>query len=44
MKVPTKDYGQDIRSGNVNEGIRAILNPFIFFYKKISHAQKAQNA
>ena len=27
----------------VNEGIRALLNLFIFFYKKISHAQKAQN-
>ena len=34
---------QDI-SSNVNEGIRAILNLFIFFYKKISHAQKAQKA
>ena len=29
-------------SNNVNEGIRAVLN--LFFYKKISHAQKAQNA
>ena len=28
----------------VNEGIRAILNLFIFFYKKISHAQEAQKA
>ena len=31
-------------SSIVNEGIRAILNLFIFFYKKISHAQKAQKA
>ena len=29
-------------SNNVNEGIRAVLN--LFFYKKISHAQKAQDA
>ena len=32
----------------VNEGIRAILNLFVYyyycFYKKISHEQKAQNA
>ena len=29
-------------SSIVNEGIRALLNLFIyFFYKKISHAQKA---
>ena len=27
-----------------NEGIRVILNLFIFFCKKISHAEKAQNA
>ena len=31
-------------SSIINEGIRAILNLFIFFYKKISHAQKAQKA
>ena len=33
-------------SSTVNEGIRALLNLFIyiFFYKKISHAQKAQRA
>ena len=31
-------------SSNGNEVIRAILNLFIFFYKKISHTQKAQNA
>ena len=32
-------------SSVVNEGIRAILNLFIFFfYKKIPHEQKAQNA
>ena len=32
-------------SSIVNEGIRVILDLFIFyfFYKKISHAQKAQN-
>ena len=30
-------------SSNINEVIRAILNLFIFFYKKISHIQKAQN-
>ena len=30
-------------SSMVNEGIRALLNFIIFFYKKISHAQKAQN-
>ena len=29
-------------SSNINEAIRAILN--FFFYKKILHAQKAQNA
>ena len=28
----------------VNEGIRAILNLLIFFYKKISHTQKAEKA
>ena len=31
-------------SSNVNKVIRAILNFFIFFYKKILHAQKAQKA
>ena len=31
-------------SSIVNEGIGAILNLFIFFYKKISHSQKAQKA
>ena len=31
-------------SSNTNEVIRAILNLFIFFYKKISHTQKAQKA
>ena len=31
-------------SSIVNEGIKAILNLFILSYKKISHAQKAQNA
>ena len=30
-------------SSNVNEVIRTVLN-FFFFYKKISHARKAQNA
>ena len=31
----------------VNEGIRALLNLYLFIYffcKKVSHAQKAQNA
>ena len=28
-------------SSIINEGIRAILNPFIFFYKKILHTQKS---
>ena len=32
----------EIISSNVNEVIRAVL--FCFFYKKTSHAQKAQNA
>ena len=32
-----KDY-----SSNVNEAVRAILN--FFFYKKVLHAQKSQNA
>ena len=31
-------------SSNVNEVIGAISNLFIFFYEKISHAQKAQKA
>ena len=31
-------------SSNVNEAIRAILNFFVFFYEKILHEQKAQNA
>ena len=30
-----------IRSSNINDVIKAVLN-FFFFYKKISHAQKAQ--
>ena len=29
-------------SSNTNEAIRAVLNPLLFFYEKISHAQKAQ--
>ena len=37
-----------VRSSNVNEVIRAVLDFFYlfiyFFYKKILHAQKAQNA
>ena len=37
-----------MRSSNVNEVIRAVLDFFYlfiyFFYKKILHAQKAQNA
>ena len=37
---------KNCNSSIVNEGIRAVLNLFIifFFYKKILHAQKAQNA
>ena len=31
-------------SSNTNEAIRAVLNPLLFFYEKISHAQKAQKA
>ena len=31
-------------SSNVNEVIRAVLNFLLFFYKKISHAPKAQKA
>ena len=31
-------------SSNKNEVIRAVLNFFFFFCKKISHAQKAQKA
>ena len=31
-------------SSNINEVIRAILNLFVFFYKKILHTQKPQNA
>ena len=35
-------YVSVIISSNINEVIRAVLNPlFIFFYKKISHAPKA---
>ena len=29
-------------SSNINEVIRAVLNLLLFFYKKISHAPKAQ--
>ena len=29
-------------SSNINELIRAVLNPLLFFYEKILHAQKAQ--
>ena len=31
-------------SSNINEVIRAVLNPLWFFYKNISHATKAQKA
>ena len=31
-------------SSSINEVIRAVLNPLLFFYEKISHAQKAQKA
>ena len=34
----------NVISSNINEAIRAILNLFIFFYKKIPHTQKAQKA
>ena len=30
-------------SSNINEVIRQVLNFLLFFYKKILHAQKAQN-
>ena len=30
-------------SSDVNEVIREVLNVFFIFYKKILHAQKAQN-
>ena len=30
-------------SSNINEVIRAVLNPLFFFYKTILHAPKAQN-
>ena len=48
MDILSKGYKPDNfephNSSNVNEAIRAILNLFvIFFYKKISHTQKAQN-
>ena len=33
-----------VSSSNVNEVIRAVLNVFIFFYKKILHASKAPKA
>ena len=33
-----------VSSSNVNEVIRAVVNFFFFFYKKILHAQKAQKA
>ena len=32
---------KEVGSSNINEVIRAVLNS-LFFYKKISHAQKAQ--
>ena len=32
----------EYNSSNINEVIRAVLNSFFFFYKKISRAQKAQ--
>ena len=42
QKKPKKRQGRE-NGSIVYEGIRAILNLFIFFfYKKISHPQKAQ--
>ena len=38
-----KQYKEKAISSNVNKVFRAILN-FFFFYEKISHVQKAQNA
>ena len=34
----------EIYSSNINEVIRAIISQFIFFYKKILHAQKHSQA
>ena len=31
-------------SNNINEVIRAVLKPLLFFYEKISHAPEAQKA
>ena len=50
--IKTKQWHNVIRkcfknaffSSNEDEVIRAVSNLFIFFHKKISHAQKAQNA
>ena len=43
--VSQATFGYLPLSTNVNEAIRAILNHlFYFFYKKISHTQKAQKA
>ena len=32
------------KSSNINEVIRAVINPLFFFYKNILHAQKAPKA
>ena len=32
------------KSSNINEVIRAVLNPLLFFYEKISHSPKAKKA
>ena len=31
-------------SNNINEVIRVVLKPLLFFYEKISHAPEAQKA
>ena len=32
------------KSSNINEVIRAVINPLFFFYKNILHAQKTPKA
>ena len=43
VQINSRQSGVHV-SSIVIKGIRALLNRFIFFYKKISHAQKAQKA
>ena len=33
-----------VKSSNINEVIRAVLNHLLIFYEKISHVPKAQKA